>query len=225
MICNSNQHSDDSNHWDVDKTANTDFNLCMLHMFDEQHYGGCFSQSFRSAISNPEMPRPNDAVNPSTSYPQNEKEHTSTMNNYISSTSGSDSDDADEGSTAEESASSQVMVSSNEEIEQYFAEMIQSQTDPVGKYLRYRGVSAAQVVEFNLHRLLLQAPKTPRQKYGPRSDLTEEERVTLNKERNREHAWATRQRKKIFDLVDKELQCLPGIISSSNDINNSSMVV
>jgi hypothetical protein len=54
-------------------------------------------------------------------------------------------------------------------------------------------------VELNIHHLLLRAPKTPRQKYGPRHEQTPAERMQLCKDRNRAHAKATRQRKKLFE--------------------------
>lgn len=53
--------------------------------------------------------------------------------------------------------------------------------------------------------MLLKAPKTPRQRYGPRHELSAAERSALSKTRNREHARATRQRKKVFDQVHKQI--------------------
>ena len=48
---------------------------------------------------------------------------------------------------------------------------------------------------------LLHAPRTVRHRYGPRQEQTEEQRLAISKERNRTHARATRQRKKIFAEV------------------------
>lgn len=56
-------------------------------------------------------------------------------------------------------------------------------------------------VDLNIHKMLLHAPKTPRQKYGPRHEQTVEERLQQCKDRNRAHAKATRQRKKLFEKV------------------------
>lgn len=50
--------------------------------------------------------------------------------------------------------------------------------------------------------LLNQAPRKPRGKYGPRKKLTSQEKMQLSKERNREHARATRLRKRVFKEVD-----------------------
>ena len=52
-----------------------------------------------------------------------------------------------------------------------------------------------------IHDLLLKAPKTPRQRYGPRIEQSIEEKIQLCKDRNRAHAKATRQRKKLFEQV------------------------
>ena len=52
-----------------------------------------------------------------------------------------------------------------------------------------------------IHNLLINAPKTIRQRYGPRHEQSAHERMQLCKDRNRAHAKATRQRKKVFEQV------------------------
>jgi hypothetical protein len=58
-----------------------------------------------------------------------------------------------------------------------------------------------EAIELDIQHQLLFAPKKPRTKYGKRSNLTPEERLALSRRRNREHARATRLRKKIFKQV------------------------
>ena len=47
----------------------------------------------------------------------------------------------------------------------------------------------------------LQAPRKPRGKYGKRQDISPEEKLLISRERNREHARATRLRRKVFEVV------------------------
>ncbi len=56
-------------------------------------------------------------------------------------------------------------------------------------------------IRYNVHNLLLQAPRKQREKYGPRREIDVDERILTNRERNREHAKATRTRKRIFKEV------------------------
>jgi hypothetical protein len=65
------------------------------------------------------------------------------------------------------------------------------------------GITPTMAMEYGIQDLLLSAPKKPRIKYGPRRFQGEDERQYLNRERNREHAKATRIRKKIFREVKK----------------------
>ena len=60
-----------------------------------------------------------------------------------------------------------------------------------------------EVVQCNIMESLMHVPKKSREKYGPRKNLTVEERLELGRQRNREHARATRLRKKIFKKVNK----------------------
>lgn len=79
-----------------------------------------------------------------------------------------------------------------------------------GKLLRNYGISAADVIEWDLMPKLEQVPRTPRTKYGRRNQLSEAERAELNRQRNREHSQATRIRRKIFEEIleirDSKLQ-------------------
>ena len=93
------------------------------------------------------------------------------------------------------------------------------------QYMRKRNLTPSLAVQLNLHRLLLHAPKKRRQSYGPRSnkasltkndavdddsqedidaeELTKREETT--RARNREHARATRRRRRIFKEIDTVL--------------------
>ena len=76
--------------------------------------------------------------------------------------------------------------------------LINSPTDPVGKFLRDLNISAVQAIDLDIMKKLATAPKKNREKYGPRRKLTEAERLEVSRSRNREHARATRTRRKIF---------------------------
>ena len=96
-------------------------------------------------------------------------------------------------------------------------EIIDSYTNPIGKFFRDSNLTAKRVVELDLMKDLQNAPRKIRKKsscslnankfddkflrYGPRQDMSMEERARLTKERNREHAKATRLRKKLFQEV------------------------
>jgi hypothetical protein len=62
-------------------------------------------------------------------------------------------------------------------------------------------LSAQEALDLNIQEQLLSAPRKPRTKYGKRKVISAEERAAINKERNREHARATRMRKRIFKEV------------------------
>jgi hypothetical protein len=62
-------------------------------------------------------------------------------------------------------------------------------------------VTAKEVVDTGMMKDLVGAPTKPRKKYGPRRPLTDEERMEITKQRNREHAKATRIRKRLFKQV------------------------
>ena len=80
--------------------------------------------------------------------------------------------------------------------------MMDNSIDPVGKFLTTLNLSPQEIIRRGLMKRLKFAPKKVRGKYGPRKDLTAEERKNLSKERNRVHARATRMRKKIFKEVN-----------------------
>lgn len=94
---------------------------------------------------------------------------------------------------------------------------------PALQYMRKRDLTPSLAVQLNLHRLLLTAPKKRRQSYGPRSnraaattgddeghdDLDAADpadapakREETTRARNREHARATRRRRRIFKEID-----------------------
>jgi hypothetical protein len=54
---------------------------------------------------------------------------------------------------------------------------------------------------YGVDRMLVDAPKKERKKYGKRRDVEIAERTLTNRERNREHAKSTRLRKKVFQKV------------------------
>ncbi len=68
-------------------------------------------------------------------------------------------------------------------------------------------LSAQDALDLNIQEQLLRAPRKPRTKYGKRKVVSAEERVAVNKERNREHARATRMRKRIFKEVVFAVLC------------------
>lgn len=77
------------------------------------------------------------------------------------------------------------------------------------------GITPELAIHYGIHELLLSAPKKPRLKYGPRRLQGEDERQFLNRERNREHAKATRIRKKIFREVRKPNSTIVFFVISS----------
>jgi hypothetical protein len=56
-------------------------------------------------------------------------------------------------------------------------------------------------IHYDIHLLLIQAPRKLREKYGKRKEISEFDRTYTCRERNREHAKATRVRKRIFREV------------------------
>ena len=67
--------------------------------------------------------------------------------------------------------------------------------------MRKNNITAREAVRLNIHHLLLQAPRKYRMKYGKRREISDKERTMTNRQRNREHARATRMRRKIFKEV------------------------
>eukprot|EP01036_Dinobryon_divergens_P033250 gene33250-42994_t len=105
-----------------------------------------------------------------------------------------------ENSPLDTSPSYRQLVSPRE-LQEVFDDLTRRPTDPVGKFLKEQQLSASEAIELDIQHQLLFAPKKPRTKYGKRSNLTPEERLALSRRRNREHARATRLRKKIFKQV------------------------
>ena len=65
-------------------------------------------------------------------------------------------------------------------------------------------------------RSYVQAPRKQRCQYGKRKDLPLADRQALNRERNKEHAKSTRQRRKVFETVlDQQLRKLGQAICAS----------
>lgn len=71
--------------------------------------------------------------------------------------------------------------------------------------MRKNNITAKDAIHLNIHHLLLQAPRKYRMKYGRRREVSEKERTVTNRVRNREHARATRMRRKIFKEVRKTI--------------------
>lgn len=69
------------------------------------------------------------------------------------------------------------------------------------QFLKEQQLSASEAIALDIQQQLLLAPKKQRTKYGKRTHLSEEQRLALSRQRNREHARATRLRKKIFKQV------------------------
>lgn len=88
------------------------------------------------------------------------------------------------------------------------------------QFLRSHHLSVADVLNLHLHPLLLQAPKKVRGKYGKRREVSTAQREALTRERNRDHARATRKRRRIFREVQPferrspyEFVCACGFVS------------
>lgn len=69
--------------------------------------------------------------------------------------------------------------------------------NPASKLMRYLNLSVDDCQKLDILQLLQQLPRKQREKYGKRKSLTQEEKSELTKQRNREHARCTRERKKI----------------------------
>ncbi|CAM9603650.1 unnamed protein product, partial [Discosporangium mesarthrocarpum] len=82
-------------------------------------------------------------------------------------------------------------------------------SNPAAKLLKELDLSH-EVLPVTVLGLLQKLPRTERTKYGKRKNLSAEERSELTKKRNREHARATRQRKKMIsealDTLQKKLE-------------------
>ena len=104
--------------------------------------------------------------------------------------------------------------------QQNIEKILDSPTDPRGKFLRGLRLSVSECVQLDLLPFLESIPRTKRVKYGKRrSDLSDAERTNLIKSRNREHAQATRERRKVF------MQILERSLSLSNHHLNDAVVI
>ena len=90
---------------------------------------------------------------------------------------------------------------------QIIKRILDSPTDPRGKFLRGLQLSASECVELDLYHFLESIPRRKRSKYGKRrNNQSEAERLEITKSRNREHAKATRDRRKVFiQIIEKSL--------------------
>jgi hypothetical protein len=87
--------------------------------------------------------------------------------------------------------------------------ILASQTDPIGKFLRDVGLSAADAIRLNIMPHLDMAPRKTRTVYGKRQNLQDEDKKARSRERNKAHARCTRQRRKVFEVVlDQQLRKL-----------------
>eukprot|EP00597_Dinobryon_sp_UTEXLB2267_P013342 CAMPEP_0170127958 /NCGR_PEP_ID=MMETSP0020_2-20130122/20829_1 /TAXON_ID=98059 /ORGANISM="Dinobryon sp., Strain UTEXLB2267" /LENGTH=243 /DNA_ID=CAMNT_0010361675 /DNA_START=221 /DNA_END=948 /DNA_ORIENTATION=- len=78
------------------------------------------------------------------------------------------------------------------ELQRVFDDLVSRPTDPIGKFLKETNLTAEEAIQLNIQHHLLYAPKKQRTKYGKRVALTADERAALCRQRNREHAKATR---------------------------------
>ncbi|KAJ1436848.1 hypothetical protein B484DRAFT_477529 [Ochromonadaceae sp. CCMP2298] len=213
MLCSSQQHTDDSNQWGP--APATEVSQCMLHMFDEiGHQDPSNLEPFPDHFAVDMNQDINGIDNVDGGEGMNVDMDGNDMGNdndgrYVEM--DDESTDSPDFSSTSEMASDPHTTHMSElprysQIERDISEMIDSQTDPVGKFLRDRVLTAQAIIQLDLHEIVLNAPKTPRRKYGPRTELTEQQRNDMNKKRNRDHAWATRQRKKIFEMIDERLE-------------------
>ena len=98
--------------------------------------------------------------------------------------------------------------------------ILKSLVNPVGKFLRGQGVSAEDALRLNLLPHLMEAPIKERTKYGPRRNLTAQERADQLKERNKQHARHTRRRRRVFKIVAMAIQRgtpMPAILSTTRN--------
>jgi hypothetical protein len=73
------------------------------------------------------------------------------------------------------------------------------------QFLRATNLTAEEAVDMDIVAKLLTVPRKSRKKYGQRREVSHEERAAISRERNREHASATRRRKKIFQEVSGKI--------------------
>ena len=90
---------------------------------------------------------------------------------------------------------------------QIVEKILDSPTDPRGKFLRGLQLSASECIDLDLYRFLESIPRRKRSKYGKRRiNQSNAERSEITKSRNREHAKATRDRRKVFtQIIEKSL--------------------
>mmetsp|Transcript_2738 Transcript_2738/g.3773 ORF Transcript_2738/g.3773 Transcript_2738/m.3773 type:complete len:302 (-) Transcript_2738:1895-2800(-) len=93
------------------------------------------------------------------------------------------------------------------ELQRVFDDLVSRPTDPIGKFLKETNLTAEEAIQLNIQHHLLYAPKKQRTKYGKRVALTADERAALCRQRNREHAKATRLRRKLFKQITAARRC------------------
>ena len=102
---------------------------------------------------------------------------------------------------------------------QIIEKILHSPTDPRGKFLRGLQLSASECIMLDLLPYLKSIPRRKRSKYGKRrNDQSDAERSEITKSRNREHARATRDRRKVF------IRILEKSLTSTNRHLNSSVI-
>eukprot|EP00981_Chlorochromonas_danica_P007545 scaffold1769_cov164-Ochromonas_danica.AAC.18 len=85
-----------------------------------------------------------------------------------------------------------------EELQSY----VESPTDPVGKFMRKLQMTPEDAIRWGVFDRLIEAPRKQRAKYGKRREVSHSDRAVTCRARNREHARATRVRKRIFREIE-----------------------
>lgn len=93
-------------------------------------------------------------------------------------------------------------LSTSRDVKNSLEKVFTSKTDPMGKFLKKNNLTINDVIDLNIENKILQCPKTQRTKYHKRKGLSDDEKLKLTRQRNREHARATRLRRKIYQEVN-----------------------
>ena len=96
----------------------------------------------------------------------------------------------------------------------------------LGKFLRDLNLSAVDALRLDLMDFLESAPRKERKRYGKRKKLSISERSEIARQRNREHAKATRERRKVFaQIIERNLElldpCVLEYLESSTDFKSA----
>ena len=89
----------------------------------------------------------------------------------------------------------------NLDVKNSLEKVFTSKTDPMGKFLKKNNLTFKDIIDLNLENKILQCPTKQRTKYHKRKGLSADEKLKINRQRNREHAKATRIRRKIYKEV------------------------